>query len=121
MSAGLSGVTLLLLMSLGLGLLRIWRGPGFADRMLAAQLLSTTGMAILLVLAVSLDLPALHDVALILALLALLAVLAFVARVWGADDDGLGDEDRREGADPAADDRHHRRNTTDRKSDNGCA
>jgi multicomponent Na+:H+ antiporter subunit F len=77
---------LVLLLSLVLGLLRIWQGPGFADRMLAAQLLGTTGAAVLLLLAGPLALTALHDVALVLALLALLAVLAFVARIWDPDD-----------------------------------
>jgi multicomponent Na+:H+ antiporter subunit F len=90
MIAGLAGVALLLLLSLGFGLLRIWRGPGFADRMLAAQLLGTTGIAILLVLAVPLNQPTLQDVALVLAVLAVLAVVAFVARVWEPDDDGPG-------------------------------
>lgn len=88
MNSGLTGIAILLMLSLGIGLVRIWRGPGFADRMLAAQLLGTTGIAILLVLAVKSGLPALRDVALIMALLALLAVLAFVARVWDPDAEG---------------------------------
>lgn len=86
MSLWLEGFTVLLLASLMLGLIRIWHGPSFADRMLAAQLLGTTGVAVLLVLAQRLHMPALRDVALVLALLALLAVLAFVARVWDPDD-----------------------------------
>lgn len=77
--------SLLLLLSLVLGLLRVWKGPGFADRMLAAQLLGTTGVAMVL-LADPLGLAALRDVALVLALLAVLAVLAFVARVWDPDE-----------------------------------
>lgn len=92
MISGLTGVAILLMLSLGIGLVRIWRGPGFADRMLAAQLLGTSGIAILLVLAAKSGQPALRDVALILALLAVLAVLAFVARVWDPDVDG-GDVD----------------------------
>ena len=71
-----------LLLSLIAGMVRIWRGPGFADRMLAAQLFGTTGIAILLVLAQSQRIDALRDVAFVLALLAMLAVLVFVARVW---------------------------------------
>lgn len=78
--------SLLLLLSLVLGLLRVWKGPGFADRMLAAQLLGTTGVAMLILLADPLGLAALRDVALVLALLAVLAVLAFVARVWDPDE-----------------------------------
>ncbi len=71
---------LVLLASLVIGLVRIWRGPGHADRMLAAQLFGTTGVALLLILAHLQAMPALRDVALVLALLAVLAVLAFVAR-----------------------------------------
>jgi multicomponent Na+:H+ antiporter subunit F len=119
MTGGVSAIGLVLLASLGLGLLRIWRGPGFADRMLAAQLLGSTGIAILLVLAVPFDQPALHDVALVLAMLALLVVLAFVARVWD-DEDGLGDKDSRH-ADPTADDPGHRRTTTNGKRSHGCS
>ncbi|MBM9535687.1 monovalent cation/H+ antiporter complex subunit F [Desulfobulbus alkaliphilus] len=92
MNSALTGIAIVLMLSLGIGLVRIWRGPGFADRMLAAQLLGTTGIAILLVLAAKSGLPALRDVALVLALLAVLAVLAFVARVWEPDADG-GDVD----------------------------
>jgi multicomponent Na+:H+ antiporter subunit F len=86
MSLWLEGLTVLLVASLALGLIRIWRGPCFADRMLAAQLLGTSGVAALLLLAELLQMPALRDVALVLALLAILAVLAFVARVWDPDD-----------------------------------
>ncbi|MFN3987568.1 MAG: monovalent cation/H+ antiporter complex subunit F [Rhodocyclaceae bacterium] len=85
MTALLSIVALVLMLSLLVGLVRVWRGPGFGDRMLAAQLLGTTGIALLLVLATTLNSPALRDVALVLALLALLAVLAFVTRVWDPD------------------------------------
>nr|WP_296748313.1 monovalent cation/H+ antiporter complex subunit F [Thioalkalivibrio sp.] len=78
-------VALLLLVTLVLGLIRIWRGPTVADRMLAAQLFGTTGVGLLLVLAELQRIPALRDVALVLALLAVMAVLAFVARVWRQD------------------------------------
>ncbi len=78
-------VAVILLASLVLGLIRVWRGPTIADRMLAAQLFGTTGVALLLVLAELQGLPALRNVALVLAVLALMAVLAFVARVWRGD------------------------------------
>jgi multicomponent Na+:H+ antiporter subunit F len=81
----LETVALLLLVTLVLGLIRIWRGPTVADRMLAAQLFGTTGVGLLLVLAELQQMPALRDVALVLALLAVMAVLAFVARVWRQD------------------------------------
>jgi multicomponent Na+:H+ antiporter subunit F len=67
----------LLLTLLG-GLLRILRGPTRGDRMLAAQLFGTTGVAILLVLAEGLQAPALRDVALAFVLLALVNTAVFV-------------------------------------------
>lgn len=76
--AAVAAVLLLLLLT---GLLRIWRGPAPADRMLASQLFGTTGVALLLVLAELQAQPALRDVALVLALLAVLATVAFVTRV----------------------------------------
>jgi multicomponent Na+:H+ antiporter subunit F len=62
-----------------LGLIRILRGPTEADRMMAAQLLGSGGIAALL-LAGTARLPAVVDVALTLALLAAFASLAFVTR-----------------------------------------
>lgn len=76
--------SLLLILALLLGLWRIWIGPSMADRMLAAQLFGTTGTGILLLLAELMQLPALRDVALILALLAVMATVAFVARAHPA-------------------------------------
>lgn len=89
----LEAVALLLLATLVLGLIRIWRGPTIADRMLAAQLFGTTGVGLLLVLAELQQIAALRDVALVLALLAVMAVLAFVARVWRQDPETSADED----------------------------
>lgn len=94
MTLALDLLTLILLASLLAGLLRIWRGPGFADRMLAAQLMGTTGIGLLVVLAERLAMPALRDVALVFALLALLAVLAFVARLWDPEDAAEDDHER---------------------------
>jgi multicomponent Na+:H+ antiporter subunit F len=65
------------------GLIRVLRGPTAPDRMLAAQLFSTTGVAVLIVLARAMKMPSLLDVALIFALLATVAVVAFVTRFWG--------------------------------------
>ena len=82
---------LVLVANLAAGMLRVLRGPRPADRMLAAQMLGTTGVALLLVLAQLQDLPALRDVALVFALLALLAVVVFARRVAGRGrDDGTG-------------------------------
>ena len=62
----------------GLGLARILRGPGDADRMMAAQLLGTGGIAALLLFGTARGMRSLVDVALTLALLAAFASIAFV-------------------------------------------
>lgn len=67
-----------LLCTLSAGLVRIYRGPTPADRMLVAQLFGTTTVAVLLLLAESLQLAALQDVALIFTLLAVPVIVAFV-------------------------------------------
>lgn len=88
-------VAIILLGSVMLGLIRVWRGPGLADRMLSAQLFGSTGVALLLVLGELQQTPGLRDVALVLALLAIMAMVAFVARAWRAEqsgDDQSGDE-----------------------------
>jgi multicomponent Na+:H+ antiporter subunit F len=72
----LSGAAFVLIM-VALGLVRILRGPAAADRMMAAQLLGTGGIAVLLLAAVG-GLAAAVDVALTLALLAAFAAVAFV-------------------------------------------
>jgi multicomponent Na+:H+ antiporter subunit F len=69
-----------------IGLMPVLRAPRSADRMLAGQLIGTTGVGILLVLAVLLDLPALRNVALVLALLAAVALAAFTRRPKEAED-----------------------------------
>ena len=60
------------------GLIRILKGPGNADRVMATQLLGTGGIAALLLLAKAMSVPAAVDVALILALLAAFVSVAFV-------------------------------------------
>lgn len=71
-----------LLALIAAGLIRVVRGPTPADRMLAAQLFGTTGVAILLLLSHSLAKPALRDVALVFALLAAVTAVAFARRAW---------------------------------------
>ena len=83
----LMGVAALILISVLLGLVRIFRGPTGADRMLAAQLLGTGGVAILLILASAMQMPALLDVALVYSLLAATAMVVFVRRHWRVDKD----------------------------------
>jgi multicomponent Na+:H+ antiporter subunit F len=73
-------VALVLLLTILLGLVRVVRGPTPADRMLAAQLFGTTGVAVLLLLGRALAVPAFWDVALVFALLAGITGIAFVRR-----------------------------------------
>ena len=75
-------VSAFLLATVLASLVRVVLGPTPADRMLAAQLFGTTGVAVLLLLAQALSAPPLRDVALVLALLSVLAVIAFVLRAW---------------------------------------
>jgi multicomponent Na+:H+ antiporter subunit F len=67
-----------LVASLGGGLVRIARGPSRGDRMLAAQLFGTTGVAVLLVVATGTGLPVLRDVALVFTVLATVNAAVFV-------------------------------------------
>lgn len=66
------------LATVAVGLVRILRGPGDADRIIAVQLLGTGGIAALLLLAQAMSVPAAIDVALVLALLAAFVCVAFV-------------------------------------------
>lgn len=85
MTLVLNSVAAFLLLTLLIALVRIWRGPEPADRMLASQLFGTTGVALLLVLARAQAMPSLADVALTLAVLSVLAIVAFVTRVVRID------------------------------------
>ena len=87
MTAWLSFIALGVLASLAGALLRVWKGPGRADRMMGAQLVGTGGVAVLVLLAPMHGRGAL-DVALTLALLASLAAIAFVK---ASSPDGAGD------------------------------
>jgi multicomponent Na+:H+ antiporter subunit F len=73
---------LFILISVVVGLVRILRGPTAADRMMAAQLFGTGGVAILLILAQAMQMPSLVDVALIYALLAAITMVVFVRCQW---------------------------------------
>ncbi|GAO29946.1 monovalent cation/H+ antiporter complex subunit F [Geofilum rubicundum] len=74
-------VVVFLLLNIALGLIRVWRGPTVADRLLTTQLFGTTGMAVLLVLAGSLEDPDLLNVAITFNVLAILLVIGLV-KVW---------------------------------------
>ena len=80
MTGFLAWAALALMLSLLLGLIRVLRGPSAADRLMAAQLLGTTGVGLLLLLAPVLGIGALVDVALVLALLAVVAVAALTGQ-----------------------------------------
>jgi len=73
-------IAVFLLVCMGLGLMRIVLGPSPSDRMMAAQLLGTSGIALMLLLAHIVLVPALIDAALVLALLAAVAIAAFTRR-----------------------------------------
>ncbi len=74
---------LALVIFFGLGLLRIHLGPTDADRILSIQLSGTTTVAILLLLSVIVDMPALLYVALIFVLFAAVIAIAFVRNPKG--------------------------------------
>ena len=74
--AALLAAAVLLLLTIAVGLLRALRGPSLEDRLMSALLLGTGGVAFLLLLSVLLQVPALRDVALVLALLAAVAAAA---------------------------------------------
>jgi len=73
----LLGAAAFILAMVAAGLVRVLRGPTDADRMMAAQLLGTGGIAAVLLLGEATDV-ATVDVALALALLAAFASFAFV-------------------------------------------
>jgi len=70
-----SGVVLA---TVALGLVRVLRGPADADRMMAAQLLGSGGIAALLLLGAAAGVDSVIDLSLTLALLATFATAAFV-------------------------------------------
>jgi multicomponent Na+:H+ antiporter subunit F len=71
-------------------LIRILYGPAKADRMMAAQLLGSGGIAALLLRAAATETPAVSDLALVLALLAAFTSVAFVISV--SSPEGVGPE-----------------------------
>ena len=78
MAGFLYGAASFVLVTVAVGLFRVLHGPTEADRMMAAQLLGTGGVAVLLMLAAATKTPPVVDVALMLALLAAFASVAFV-------------------------------------------
>ncbi len=76
LKAGLLLALLGLLAILLIGLWRAWLGPSIQDRFTALLLVGSSGVAMLLLLSVLLQQPALFDVALVLALLAVVISVA---------------------------------------------
>lgn len=74
-----------ILVTVAVGLLVILRRWAEIDHMMAAQLLGTGGVAILLLLAAATDTPPVVDVALLLALFAAFAAVAFVRSASGSE------------------------------------
>jgi multicomponent Na+:H+ antiporter subunit F len=74
-------VIVFLLLNIALGLIRVWRGPTVADRLLTTQMFGTTGMAILLVLTGYSKELTLLNVAITFNVLAILLVICLV-QVW---------------------------------------
>ena len=75
----------LLLLTMMIGMIRIFMGPDPVDRMLVTQLFGTAGVAVLLLLAVIQVRTALLNAALVLALLAPLSLIAFI-RLTGREE-----------------------------------
>lgn len=74
----MSWIAALLLLTGLAGLWRIVRGPTTTDRLLSVQMLGTTGITVLLVMAEWQQNPVWRDVALVLALLAAVISVALV-------------------------------------------
>lgn len=79
---------IVLLATAGAALVRTARGPDPADQMMSAQLVSTTGVAVVVLLAAREGDWAMLDVAIVLSLLTAFASVAFVK---AASRDGRGD------------------------------
>ncbi|AKH36732.1 MULTISPECIES: monovalent cation/H+ antiporter complex subunit F [Nitrosomonas] len=71
-----------ILANLSIALVRVIRGPTTADRLLAALLFGTSGVAILLLLAYIEETLILLDVALVFSLLAVISGVVFTQRAW---------------------------------------
>ncbi len=87
----LTTAAFVLLCSVAAGMVRVVRGPTAADRMMAAQLFGSCGLAILLVLFGVTGDESLLDIGLAYALLAALTTMTFVRRAWFAPAEGETD------------------------------
>jgi multicomponent Na+:H+ antiporter subunit F len=87
MPEALGTAALFVLVTVVVGLARVLRGPGIADRVMAVQLLGTGGIAVLLLLGAATGTSGLTDTALTLALLAAFATVALARGASGEDGD----------------------------------
>jgi multicomponent Na+:H+ antiporter subunit F len=85
MTSFLFGAAAFVLTMVALGLVAILRRTSEVDRMMAAQLLGTGGVAVLLLLAAATETSPVVDVALLLALFAAFAAVAFVRSASGPE------------------------------------
>ena len=72
-----SAALTLLMLTIGLSFIRLYKGPSLPDRVVALDLLTTVGIAITAVYAVITERPVILDVATILALISFLGTIAF--------------------------------------------
>jgi len=84
MASFLFGAAGFVLTMVALGLIVILQRPAEVDHMMAAQLLGTGGVAVLVLLAAATETPAIVNVALLLALFAAFAAVAFVRSASGS-------------------------------------
>ena len=91
MSEGLLAAAAFILLTAAVGLVRVLLGPGDADRVMAAQLLGTGGVAVLLLVGEAMQRPAVVDVALVLTVISAFASAAFVTSAPVRDDDARDD------------------------------
>lgn len=86
MTAFYYAAALFILLTLAGGLARVLYGPGVRDRLMAAQLAGSSGVAVLLLLAAAMGQSAIIDVALMLGILAVFVSIGFVNWRDGEDD-----------------------------------
>ncbi|MDN3557296.1 monovalent cation/H+ antiporter complex subunit F [Halomonas maura] len=67
----------LLTLALGLVFLRLFRGPGLPDRVVALELFATIIVGIIGLLAIATDIALLLDVAIVMALMSFMATIGF--------------------------------------------
>jgi multicomponent Na+:H+ antiporter subunit F len=94
MAEFLLAAAVFVLVTVAIGLVRILRGPGHAERMMAAQLLGTGGIAVLLLLGAASGDSGTFDVALTLALLAAFATFALVQALTSPAHSATDPDDR---------------------------